>query len=551
MSSSGASIASKVDKGSLVINVKDYGAAGDGVTDDTAAITSALAAATPGSTVFFPGTGSGAWYKTGALTVTKPNIRFLGQPRDGYAVSLRPAAAGITILTVKEAGFVLEDMAILGDGGTNGAGATVTGLDLYGSVNADVDCSILGATIQWCLIGARVRGRNAGFRRALLSNNDRAVVIDGLDAYHTGAGASSGNRGNTIENCRFHNTGTAAIDITTTAKVRHMVISGNYTDSNGNGIHVRAAGTAADPHEKITFRDNKHAEVGAVVYALAYVNNSTLDGADIMGNTAFANDANGIELNNCDTIVVRNVFGVQLGGSGLYARNCTHLTLDSIIWRVLGLGTIAGHGFDIDSTNTASDFDNLSVETADGWGFTGSPATSRLGGYSFRACTLGGINSASLNPEQVYLPASAMGAITGAPSLAGVTGVGYPMAWLLDAAVVEQVVGQVNALPNSWETFDAYIVWAATDGTAGNVIWDLNYSFIIAGQLTNNGNASNPGAAQAAPGVAGQVARYKIAAGKSRSTAPMVIRVDRNAASASDTYAADAALIGVQLVRAS
>jgi hypothetical protein len=69
--------------------------------------------------------------------------------------------------------------------------------------------------------------------------------------------------------------------------------------------------------------------------------------------------------------------------------------------------------------------------------------------------------------------------------------------------------------------------------------------------LTNNGNTSNPGTAQAAPGVAAQVARYKIASGKTRGTAPMVIRVDRNAASGSDTYGSDVAFLGVQLVRAS
>jgi hypothetical protein len=59
---------------SLFINVKDYGATGDGITDDTSPISNALASAAEGSTVFFPrGT-----YKLATLTVTKA-VHLLGE----------------------------------------------------------------------------------------------------------------------------------------------------------------------------------------------------------------------------------------------------------------------------------------------------------------------------------------------------------------------------------------------------------------------------------------------------------------------------------------
>lgn len=45
---------SSVGKGDLVINVKDYGATGDGTTDDTTAITNAVAALTSGAALYFP-----------------------------------------------------------------------------------------------------------------------------------------------------------------------------------------------------------------------------------------------------------------------------------------------------------------------------------------------------------------------------------------------------------------------------------------------------------------------------------------------------------------
>jgi hypothetical protein len=384
--------------GGLMFNVKDFGGKGDGTTDDTPAIQAAIDAAHPGATIYFPGTGSGAWYRvTSSLIISKSNIRFLGQPRDGYAVSIRPSAPNIAVIVVKHAGFVFQDMAVLGDGGVSGEGATVTGIDLYGSTNSDVDCLIVGGTIQGCLIGALVRGRNADIARTLFSNCVRAVVIDGQNAFHVGAGASTGNRGNTIRNCRFHGTGSAAIEVTTTAKVRHMLIAGNYFDSNGNGSHVRATGTSTFAHEKLTIRDNKSAEVSAVVYSLTYVNNSTIDGIDIMGNTTVINNANGLELNNCNTVIIRNVFGVQLGGSGVYARNCTSLLLENVKWRVLGMGIgPAAHGFDIDATNARCSFDAIRVEKTDGWGFNGSPADSTMANHEFVSCTLGGINSSTL-----------------------------------------------------------------------------------------------------------------------------------------------------------
>lgn len=58
-------LGNKVDKGSLVTNVKDYGAIGDGVADDTAAFNSAVAAAggAGGGIIFFP---EGTYFTTNA-----------------------------------------------------------------------------------------------------------------------------------------------------------------------------------------------------------------------------------------------------------------------------------------------------------------------------------------------------------------------------------------------------------------------------------------------------------------------------------------------------
>lgn len=535
------------------LDVTVFGAVGDGVTDDTAAIQAAINALEPGQTLIFPPTGSGAWFNvTSGLTVTTPNVRFLGQPRDAYAASIRCSVPGVTILTVQAAGFVAQDLGIIGDGGVNGAGATQTGIDLYGSINADVDCALDRSTIQGCSVGVLVRGRNARVTNALFSNNSRGVVFDGLAAYHTGPSANSGNRGNSVENTRFHNNGTAAVDVTTTAKVLHARFTDNYVDSNGNGVHFRITGTVSNPHEKITIRDTKSTETAAVVYSLTYVNNSTIDGVDIAGNATAPTDANAFELNNCNTLVVRNVFGVQISGSGVYARNCSNLMLDGVKWRVLGMGSgPAAHGFDIDSTNTNCTFDNLRVENTDGWGFLGSPAASKIDLYEFRSCTLGQISSTTIQAERVFIPATAMFAITGTPNLAGVAGIGFPGAWHFDAASAEQVTGVTATLPGTWTTYDVYVVWSPTSTSTGNVVWDTNLSLLAEGALPSGTPTSLAGSTSAASGVTGTVTRYRAGAGQVRPSHPLVFRVTRNAAAAGDTYPSDAALIGVELVRVS
>ena len=63
------------DKGRDVVNVKDFGAVGDGVTNDTAAIQAAITATTVGAELFFPAGN----YLTGNLIVLdKTNLKING-----------------------------------------------------------------------------------------------------------------------------------------------------------------------------------------------------------------------------------------------------------------------------------------------------------------------------------------------------------------------------------------------------------------------------------------------------------------------------------------
>lgn len=385
------------------LDVRAFGAVGDGSTDDTVAIQAAIDAAAPGQAIRFPATGSGAYFKiTDTLTVTTPNLRMIGQPRDGYAVSIRCSTASKQMIDARSTGFVLQDIALIGDTvAANGVGATVKGLLLHGDTDGNLDALIRGCTFQWLAEAVRTHGRNATIETSLFSNSLDGVVIDGPDgAYNVGVSADE-NRGNVVRDNRFHNIGAngtnSAIEILPAAKVLHALVEGNYFDSNGGGCHIVAVGTSSDLHNRITFRNNKHTEVQVNVYTLTYVQNSTIDGADLGCNVGAGLAATGVVLDHCDTITISDVFALQLGQSGIRATSSNRIRVRDVVIRSAGQDSgSTGHGLDFNSGNTQCRFDRVTVDGTDGWGFIGDVADSAMTDCEFRSCTLGSISSATL-----------------------------------------------------------------------------------------------------------------------------------------------------------
>lgn len=87
-----------------VVNVLDYGAVGDGTTDDTAAITAALAT---GASVYFPeGT-----YKTGSQTISTAGQTLFG---DGVKSIILAKTAGTNLFVVEEDYVTIRDLRMNG-----------------------------------------------------------------------------------------------------------------------------------------------------------------------------------------------------------------------------------------------------------------------------------------------------------------------------------------------------------------------------------------------------------------------------------------------------
>jgi polygalacturonase len=125
-----------------VVSVKDFGAVGDGVADDTAAIQAAITAA-DGRTVLLP---AGTYKITSTLTFTptaatfeKP-IRLVGEGMLSSVIDTRVASGPAISIAATAAykfstGGLLKDFSII----TNGAPANADGIRLYSAYHLDVE----------------------------------------------------------------------------------------------------------------------------------------------------------------------------------------------------------------------------------------------------------------------------------------------------------------------------------------------------------------------------------------------------------------------------
>ena len=112
------------------------------------------------------------------------------------------------------------------------------------------------------------------------------------------------------------------------------------------------------------------------------------------------------------------------------------------------------------------------------------------------------------------------------------------------------------AMPKSWDkgAFTARVDWTPADATAGNVVWAIRAAVIDAADATDHldrGWGTAVSAISAAPGNASQMAAAAIAAvtpaGTAANNAILSVEIYRDAAAGTDTYAADAQMLAIQL----
>lgn len=122
-SGAGAVARTQQDKDREFVSVKDFGAVGDGVTDDTAAFATALASGA--MRIYVPYTAS-QYVITGALSVPRGVILY-GDTLDQPGILCKTSTAGDIVFFTVTGNTQLENLRIYGDSATSGTLVSLTG----------------------------------------------------------------------------------------------------------------------------------------------------------------------------------------------------------------------------------------------------------------------------------------------------------------------------------------------------------------------------------------------------------------------------------------
>jgi parallel beta-helix repeat protein len=282
------------------VSVKDFGAAGDGATDDTAEIQAALdAVPAVGGCVYFPA----GTYVVSAPLVVDSNTVLVG---DGMYVSNLSATTAFTssqamVYANAENNITIEDLGFFGN--TNGTLGAGTGIHLKNGTRNQVRSCYVENTTQ---AGIRYEEQNNG-------------IIDGCTLNACGRTGYTDNHGIMLYSasgsaiqtysCKVtSNTVTNAFrkGITTFSELLlyDLLISGNTVTGSGLG-NIYVGGTApTSTHDKIRVVGN-YVEGGPINIQIGSTSNSVIDGNTCGANTTAS--ANIGFVDSTDLVISNNV----------------------------------------------------------------------------------------------------------------------------------------------------------------------------------------------------------------------------------------------------
>lgn len=131
---------------------QDFGAAGDGVTDDTAAIQLAInfLSTTNGNTLFFPATANGYLLNSAGLTVSNPNSILLGAGAFATTLVIGSSFSGTAAITITAADCQVLDIAFEGSSTTTTSNPTADAIDVTAVRRTIVDRVRFYYINGWC-----------------------------------------------------------------------------------------------------------------------------------------------------------------------------------------------------------------------------------------------------------------------------------------------------------------------------------------------------------------------------------------------------------------
>lgn len=308
------------------VNVLDFGAVGNGVTDDTAAIQAAINSFASGQgRIYFP---KGVYLVTSTITIDKDRINLIGTGQWVTQIKFEPTTDDICIFIGK------------GGEGTTDAGiivqCSVTGMTFFSSnITAKKtalelkDVSLftcenvsIGSTTQWIgngSIGVRVRGREGSTFRNMVVQTNRPFVFARNSSYPSIC-LDHFNFHNIFTACRGHFQSSPVYDET------HFFFEpgANFSNVSFTGFQSWNRGKNG------LYYDNSTLASAGSSYALS-IQNVRWEGTFGDDDTGYAFYLDHGSTSWADNISIQNTYIGEIG-NGYYFRRCAGITLQNNSW---------------------------------------------------------------------------------------------------------------------------------------------------------------------------------------------------------------------------
>lgn len=327
-----------------VVSVKDFGAVGDGTTDDTSAIQATITAASPNGKVVFP---AGIYKTTSQLLVSSDRVHLEGAGSYATKILFAPTANG-TCLKLSAGAAIMSQGSVRGiaffsdDSTYTKTAIEMIDVDLYNFEDITIAGSVAGAASSYywsgaSSIGLRIRGRDLTGIKGITIFADRPIVISqnpnvptiSIDHFH-------------FSDCYFGANGNPLIEVETGVNLTHVTFDGYQAWVVGTtGFKwIDTTSTIISAHLKF---ENVRAEQGtdATAYLFDIQHNTALQ-SPVFNNCYGGSDRRGLRLRKCENVVVKQYFHAGTTEALNIDATVKRLELLECFWQATSTATVTG-----------------------------------------------------------------------------------------------------------------------------------------------------------------------------------------------------------------
>ena len=295
------------------ITVRDFGARGDGITDDTAAIKNAISKSSDGK-IYFP---SGTYVISSAIRIPS-NTQLIGENNDTIILAAPGTTRGATMLIIRDSSsIVLKNIGISGNSSVNYENMDpkdgIHLLDIWNSENITIDnCRFIDniyaairdvASSNITISNCKFKNTDCGF--VTLGNGD---IIHDITITN-----------NTFDSHEF----SEPVSLYANSQHKNILIEENTMSNKYYGCGILIPGK--QPNNNIIIRDNS---IKATASGMRIENSSNVQ---VINNSVSDTTSGGaLKFINCNAVIVENNTCTNIQLDGLQVTNCSDLKINNL-----------------------------------------------------------------------------------------------------------------------------------------------------------------------------------------------------------------------------